>query len=63
MLGRSAGLTAPTVRPDPDAGRNGLVAKREDVGTKSVKDAAAPMSIDWLTSSYVRLRLRDPTAE
>lgn len=35
----------------------------EDVGTESVKDAGAPMSIDWLTSSYVRLRLRDPTTE
>jgi uncharacterized protein len=32
----------------------------KDVATESVKDAGAPMNVDWLTSSYIRLRVRDP---
>lgn len=32
----------------------------QDVATESVKDAGAPMKVQWLTSSYVRLRVRDP---
>lgn len=31
-----------------------------DVATEDVNDARTPMKVDWLTSSYVRLRLRDP---
>jgi putative CocE/NonD family hydrolase len=31
-----------------------------DVSKESVKDAGAPMKVDWLTSSYIGLRLRDP---
>lgn len=31
-----------------------------DVATESVRDAGAPMRVDWLTSRYVRLGVRDP---
>jgi uncharacterized protein len=32
----------------------------KDVATESIKDAGAPMEVDWSTSSYVRLRLHLP---
>jgi hypothetical protein len=32
----------------------------KDVAKESVKDAGAPMKVDWLTSSYIDLRVRDP---
>jgi len=32
----------------------------KDVAKESVKDAGAPMKVDWLTSSYIGLRVRDP---
>lgn len=32
----------------------------KDVATESIKDAGTPMQVDWLTSSYIRLRLHDP---
>lgn len=32
----------------------------KDVAMESVRDAGAPLKVDWLTSSYVRLRLRHP---
>lgn len=32
----------------------------KDVGKESVKDAGTPMQVEWLTSSYIRLRLHDP---
>lgn len=32
----------------------------KDVGNESVKDAGSPMQVDWLTSSYIRLRLHEP---
>jgi hypothetical protein len=31
-----------------------------DVAREDIHDAGAPMQVDWLTSSYIRLRLRDP---
>ncbi len=34
-----------------------------DVATESLDDARAPMQVDWLTSSYIRLRLRDPRSQ
>lgn len=34
----------------------------KDVATESIADAGTPMKIQWLTSSYVRLRLRTPLA-
>ena len=33
-----------------------------DVARENIHDAGAPMQVDWLTSSYIRLRLRDPQA-
>src|SRR6185312_1535509 len=33
----------------------------KDVTAESVEDAGEPMQVDWLTSSYVRLRVRAPT--
>lgn len=32
----------------------------KDVAIESVRDAGTPLKVDWLTSSYVRLRLRHP---
>ena len=32
----------------------------KDVAKESAKDADAPMKVDWLTSSYIDLRVRDP---
>ena len=32
----------------------------KDVGTEDIHDAGQPMQVDWLTSSYIRLRLHDP---
>lgn len=32
----------------------------KDVSTESIADAGSPMEVDWLTSSYIRLRLHDP---
>jgi uncharacterized protein len=32
----------------------------KDVAVEGIGDAGAPMKVDWLTSSYVRLRLRTP---
>ncbi|MFZ0552024.1 MAG: hypothetical protein WAU49_10030 [Steroidobacteraceae bacterium] len=32
----------------------------KDVANESIKDAGAPMTVDWLTSSYIGLRVRDP---
>jgi len=32
----------------------------KDVAKESIKDAGAPMKVDWLTSSYISLRVRDP---
>jgi hypothetical protein len=32
----------------------------KDVSTEDIHDAGQPMQVDWLTSSYIRLRLRDP---
>ena len=29
-----------------------------DVGTEDIHDAGTPLKVDWLTSSYIRLRLR-----
>ena len=31
-----------------------------DVAKESVKDAGVPMQVDWLTSSYIGLRVRNP---
>lgn len=31
-----------------------------DVSDESIKDAGAPMNVDWLTTSYIRLRLQKP---
>jgi len=28
-----------------------------DVGTEDIHDAGTPMKVDWLTSSYIRLRI------
>lgn len=32
----------------------------KDVAAESIKDAGVPMEVDWLTSSYIRLRLQRP---
>jgi len=32
----------------------------KDVGREDIHDAGSPMQVDWLTSSYIRLRLREP---
>ena len=32
----------------------------KDVATESIRDAGAPMKVEWFTSSYIRLRMRDP---
>ncbi|HEY7887164.1 MAG TPA: CocE/NonD family hydrolase [Steroidobacteraceae bacterium] len=32
----------------------------KDVGQESVNDAGSPMQVQWLTSSYIRLRVHDP---
>ncbi len=32
----------------------------KDVATESAKDAGEPLKVSWLTSSYIRLRMRDP---
>ena len=32
-----------------------------DVAGESAKDAGAPLEVDWLTSSYIRLRVRTPS--
>ncbi len=32
----------------------------KDVSTEDIHDAAAPLRVDWLTGSYIRLRLHDP---
>jgi len=32
----------------------------KDVSTEDIHDAGSPMQIDWLTTSYIRLRLHDP---
>lgn len=34
----------------------------KDVSTEGIADAATPMQVDWLASSYIRLRLHDPDA-
>lgn len=34
----------------------------KDVAAENVRDAGKPMQVQWLTSSYIRLRLRDPAA-
>jgi hypothetical protein len=31
-----------------------------DVSSESIKDAGTPLKVDWLTTSYIRLRLRSP---
>jgi uncharacterized protein len=32
----------------------------KEVSTEDMSDADSPMQVDWLTSSFIRLRLRDP---
>jgi len=32
----------------------------KDVSTESINDAGPPLQVDWLTSSYIRLRLQKP---
>jgi predicted acyl esterase len=32
----------------------------KDVATESIADAAGPMKVSWLTTSYIRLRLQNP---
>jgi uncharacterized protein len=32
----------------------------KEVSTEDVRDAGSPMQVDWLTSTFIRLRLRDP---
>jgi hypothetical protein len=32
----------------------------KDVAKEDIHDAVLPMQVDWLTSSYIRLRLRRP---
>jgi len=34
----------------------------KDVSTEDIDDADAPVQVDWLTTSYIRLRLHDPDA-
>lgn len=34
-----------------------------DVAFENVSDARTPMNVEWLTSSYIRLRLRDPRSQ
>lgn len=34
----------------------------KDVSTEDIRDADSPMQVDWLTSSFIRLRLHDPEA-
>jgi predicted acyl esterase len=34
----------------------------KDVSTESIADAGSPLQVDWLTTSYIRLRLHDPEA-
>ncbi len=29
----------------------------KDVSTESAEDAGSPMQVDWLTTSYIRLRM------
>lgn len=31
-----------------------------DVATETIRDAGAALRIEWLTSSYIRVRVRDP---
>jgi len=34
----------------------------KDVSTEDIDDADSPVQVDWLTTSYIRLRLHDPEA-
>lgn len=34
----------------------------KDVSTEDIDDADSPMQVDWITTSYIRLRLHDPEA-
>jgi hypothetical protein len=34
----------------------------KDVSTEDMEDADSTMQVDWLTTSYIRLRLHDPEA-
>jgi len=58
LVGRGSRLLL-TVNVDKNAFAEINYGTGRDVGTENVDDAGAPMKVEWLTSSYIRLRLHD----